>query len=240
MEHYEKTFRILSSDTDTFRRLRLSSLFTMLQEAAIAHTTSLGMGREKTLDKGLLWIITHQALEISRLPVYDETVTLVSWPGKTMHLFFPRFFRMTDVSGETLLTASMLWGLMDREARHIVSPEEYGVVINEDRQMPALPFPKAPAVREAEESDPFNVPYSYLDLNGHMNNTRYYDLAEDRMPSGLRRGDLMKISAQFSAEVPPETTLTLKTAGTDSSFYMEGLLPDGRSSFRMELAYRPS
>ena len=60
MSIYSIEYRILSSDTDANRRLRLSRLFTLLQEASIAHTTELGMGREKTLDRGLLWIVTLQ------------------------------------------------------------------------------------------------------------------------------------------------------------------------------------
>ena len=51
-DYYERDYTVLSSDTDAFQRLRLSRLFTLLQEAAIAHTTELGFGREKTLDKG--------------------------------------------------------------------------------------------------------------------------------------------------------------------------------------------
>ena len=63
MSVYEKSYRLLSSDVDAQQRLRLSRLFTFLQEASIAHTTALGMGREKTLDKGLLWIVTLQQVK---------------------------------------------------------------------------------------------------------------------------------------------------------------------------------
>ena len=51
MSIYQQQLALRSSDVDAARRLRLSALFTLLQEAAIAHTTELGMGREKTLDK---------------------------------------------------------------------------------------------------------------------------------------------------------------------------------------------
>ena len=103
---YTKTLKLRNADVDQYRRLRPSVLFGMLQEAAIAHTEALGMGREKTLDRGLLWIVALQQVSIRRMPVYDETVTLYSWPGKTMHLFFPRYFRMTDAAGEVLLEGS--------------------------------------------------------------------------------------------------------------------------------------
>ena len=78
MSVYEKGYRLLSSDVDAGQRLRLSRLFTFLQEASIAHTTELGMGREKTLDRGLLWIVTLQQVQVARLPVYDEDVKLLS------------------------------------------------------------------------------------------------------------------------------------------------------------------
>ena len=92
MQIYEKRYKLKSSDVDMNRRLRTPVLFTMLQEAAIAHTEELGMGREKTLDRGLLWIVTMQRAEIARMPGYDEEIVLRSWPGRTLHLIFPRYF----------------------------------------------------------------------------------------------------------------------------------------------------
>ncbi len=77
MSVYERRFRLKSSDVDKDRRLRTSVLFSMLQEAAIAHTEELGMGREKTLDRGLLWIVTLQRAEIERMPLYDEDERLL-------------------------------------------------------------------------------------------------------------------------------------------------------------------
>ena len=38
MSIYRQDFQVLSSDVDMSQRLRLSALFTRLQEAAIAHT----------------------------------------------------------------------------------------------------------------------------------------------------------------------------------------------------------
>ena len=86
MNLFERDYRIAYSDTDLKRRLRLSRLFTLLQEAAMDHATLLGAGRERTLDRGILWIVTLQQAIIHRMPVYDEPVRLVTWPGKPRHL----------------------------------------------------------------------------------------------------------------------------------------------------------
>ena len=105
MSIYETEFEILASDVDMHRRLRLSRLFTMIQEISIAHTKALGMGRDKTLDRGLLWVVTMQRVDVKRLPVYDEKVKLETWAGRTMHVMFPRYYRMTDTGRARLAAA---------------------------------------------------------------------------------------------------------------------------------------
>ena len=106
MNIYTTQLRLRNKDVNLHRRLRSSVLFELLQEASIRHTEELGMGREMTLDRGLLWMVTLQRAEIARMPAYDECVTLESWPGETMHLLFPRYYRVLGENGETLLSAS--------------------------------------------------------------------------------------------------------------------------------------
>ena len=233
---YGKEYRVLSSDTDAQRRLRLSRLFTLFQEASIAHTTELGMGREKTLDRGLLWIVTLQQADVARLPVYDERITLFSWPGNTMHLLFPRYYRVEDGEGNPIVSASAFWALMDCGTRRVVFPEEYGIEIAGERTGKEPPLPAVPRSPKDGETDRFTVPYSYVDLNGHMNNTRYFDLAEDRMPGELRSKAVKRILAEYSREARLNDEITLKSEGTGQGFLIAGE-SGGRKLFKLDLTY---
>ena len=236
MSLYRKDIVILSCDVDRFRRLRLSALFTMLQEASIAHTTELGMGREKTLDRGLLWVVTLEQAEIRRLPEYNEHIRLESWPNPTMHLYFPRSYRVLGPSGEILLEAGAIWALMDQKTRHIVFPEQYGVTIDGTNGKDDPPFPRPPKMPELTDSLSYVVPYSFLDLNGHMNNTRYLDLAEDFMPGDLRAGQIERIRIEFSSEAKEAETMMLRTAASEHAFAMSG--ETDRRLFRLLMEYR--
>ncbi len=235
MSVYETSFRLLSSDVDAERRLRLSRLFTFLQEASIAHTTLLGMGREKTLDKGLLWIVTLQQVKIDRLPVYDEDVRLLSWPGDTMHLYFPRYYRMEDARGRSLLTGSALWALMDQKSRKMVFPEDHGIRIDGEEGTEPLFLPAAPKPPQTGEKETFTVPYSYVDLNGHMNNTRYLDLCEDRMPADLRALPIREIRAEYSGEAKLGERVDLTCVRQGDTFLLGG--DRERKLFRLNLIY---
>ncbi len=233
---YEMRLRVLSSQVDPSRRMRLSTLFTLLQEAAIAHTTLLGMGREKTLDRGLLWAVTMQRAQVERLPVYDEELILTSWPGATMHVLFPRYYQLTGAKGEVLVRASALWVLMDQRERRFVFPDAWGICIDAVTTGTELPLPTSPKLGEPTGEGRFTVPYSYVDLNGHMNNTRYFDLAEDQMPPDLRFRPLREAIVEYSGESRLGATIDLTHHREGSSFALSGEA-DGKRLFRLRLDY---
>ena len=222
MKIYRQDFQVLSSDVDMTRTLRLSSLFTRLQAAAIAHTIDLGITRDKTLDKGLLWAVTQYRAVIHRLPQYDEKVTLLSWPGKTMHLYFPRYFRLVDTGGNVLFEAVSLWVLIDQKTRGIIFPESYDIYIKETVTGNELPIPGRIRRQETDSVFPFTVPYSFIDLNGHMNNARYYDLAVDHMPGEMHSRRLRELSSEHIGEAQLGDVMKLGCAVSDNSFYICG------------------
>ena len=235
VEVYRLNYKVLSSDTDLLRRLRLSRLFTLLQEAAIAHTEALGFGREKTLDKGWLWVVTLQQLRIQRLPVYDEHILLESVPGETMHSLFPRYYRITDAEGKELLSAASIWTLMNEKTRSMASPEETGVLIHGMEPQWESFFPRPPKAAVCETPESWTVPYSMTDLNGHMNNACYLDLAEDHMPPALRRAAIREIRAEYAAELRFGETMELRAEQRENCFLFSGFTD--RRIFRLSFAY---
>ena len=233
---YEKKLRLRSSDVDVDRRLRTSVLFSMFQEAAIAHTEELGMGRAKTLDKGLLWIVSLQKLEVLRMPEYDEDTVLKSWPGDTMHLLFPRYYSMETADGKPLLKGSSLWSLLDAGSRSIVFPEKHGIEIKGVRTGEEIPLPSAPRSIPFDRSREMTVTYSMTDLNGHLNNTRYFDLAEDLIYEEVKGMTLKSLTSEFSREIRLGASFTISTGREKDRFFVSGS-GENETFFRMSLEY---
>ncbi len=236
MSVYREELLLRSKDVDMFRRLRLSELFKLLQEASIRHTEQLGMGRDKTLDKGVLWVLLLQTAELARMPEYDERIVLKSWPGRTMHLLFPRFYRLETAEGEPLLSASALWGLVDQQTRKMVFPERYGVEIEGVVTGEEIALPSAPRRLECTESRPFTVPFSYVDLNGHMNNTRYFDLAEDCIPAAAEGRSLLRVQTEYVSEARFGETFRVSWGEDGGEYFLQG--EGEKPFFRMRLRYR--
>ena len=179
---YEKKILIRSEQVDMTRKLRMSELFRIMEEASIAHTEELGCTREKTLDRGLLWIITRQEADIDEMPCYDEEITVRSWQGDMMHVFFPRFYEI-EKDGRVIIRGRALWMLLDEESREMIMPEDYDIFIpgrqgSEDMMLPPVVMPKsAESIYEKE----LVTRFSQVDINGHMNNTRYFDILDDAL-----------------------------------------------------------
>jgi len=180
---YEKKILIRSEQVDMTRKLRMSELFRLMEEASIAHTEKLGCTRDRTLDRGLLWIITRQQAEIEELPAYDEEITVRSWQGDMMHVFFPRFYEI-ERAGRVIVRGQALWMLIDEESRQMIMPEDYDIFIpgrpgSDDMMLAPVVIPE-----ELKEADPairqeLVTRFSQVDINGHMNNTRYFVIIDD-------------------------------------------------------------
>ena len=235
---YERTLRIRSQHVTCCRRLRLSALLTFFQEASIAHTEALGVGREKTLDRGLLWIITKQHINIRRMPEYDEEITIRSWPGETMHVLFPRFYEVI-CRGDVIITGSALWMLIDAESRGFIFPDEYGIEIQKMDADRTIPLPDPIRDRLPEAGDPRihtvsrTASFSLLDINGHINNCGYFDLTDDLIPISVHASAHPgTVDAEYLSEIRPGEDFEIAWVEEDGSWLFEGR--SDRPKFRIK------
>lgn len=220
---YERKILIRSEQVDMTRRLRMSDLFRLLEEASIAHTELLGCTRDKTLDRGLLWVITRQLVEIDEMPAYDEEIIVRSWQGDMQHVFFPRFYEI-EREGRVMIRGQALWMLMEEESRTLVMPEDYDIFIPGrpdagDMMLPTVVIPESAG--EAAVSTALVTRFSQVDINGHMNNTRYFDVIDDCI-ADQRPGVPKKVLANYLSELRLGDEFILNQYKNAGTLYFEG------------------
>ena len=181
---YTKKFHIPSFAADRFDRLKPSYLLGLAQEVAGDHSALLGADYANT---GLYWVVTRLKVQITRLPTSGETVTLETWPMPTTRVAYPRSTIAYDEAGQEIFRMLSLWVLMDPASRAMVLPGKSGVAIEGTVRglEPAIPRSLAPQAMENQMLR--RVHYTQLDVNGHMNNTRYLDWVEDLLPAEFHR-----------------------------------------------------
>lgn len=217
----EKIF-IKSTDVTLKRTLRPSALLSMAQNATGIHTTKLGVGSDKTLDRGFLWVIVRQELKISRMPEYEETVTLETWPGEAKHMFFPRYTRLLDGSGAVLATVSAIWTLIDINSRAMIIPSKEGISIPCEKTGNDLPLPGRIRSIPVSASVEYTVPFSAADINGHLGNMHYLDIAEDCISEISSVRDPKCIRCEYSNEIKYKEKVTVSFGSDGDRYYFSG------------------
>lgn len=216
---YVKPFKVRAEHVDFRRKMRLSVLMTLFQECCIAHTEELGMGRKMTLDRGFLWVILNEHIKINRLPEYDEDLTIESYPGPTLHFFFPRHFFLKDKQGDVLVEISAIWGLIDARKREMIDPKAKKIIINGEEkgnELPVVNFIKVPPLTK---STTFEATYSRVDINGHLNNAAYVDFALDQFDKADLKEDPKEIKLTFKKEIPYGEKVELSYDKVEGSYY---------------------
>ena len=234
---WSREIEIRSKDVNLFRRLRTSRLFELLQEASIAHTEELGWPRQTTLERGFLWMVALQRVVVTRMPEYGETVVLRSWPGPMMHVLYPRQYLLEDEQGNALVRGSSIWTLVDIETRAMADPDAHGVVIEGVETGEEIKLPMPIRFQECDHEASFTVPFSYCDLNGHMNNTRYLDVVEDHLAGPANGRELAAISAEYMSEIRLGDLVDLKWHEDEDGAFFEGSR-GGTRCFCVSLSYR--
>lgn len=236
---YSETRKVLADDVNMLREMRHSVFLRWLQEISIAHTEKLGAGRDKTLDRGALWIIARARAEIARMPVYDETVTLRSWPGYTMHVLFPRYYELTDANGGVLIRASAVWLLMDADTRKMAFPDKYGVKLPGVVTGTELALPTGLAEEYTDRSAYHRAAFSEVDINGHMNNAKYVDIAEDLPGFGyMTSHKATALEIEYKSEVKAGARIRLLWRADGDGIYVRGQRGSGES-FRLKISCEP-
>ena len=154
----------------------------MMQDAATEHAEQLCVGKKETLDKGLFWVISRYSVDIIKLPKYLDTIVVKTYPGDDLKFIFPRYFLIEDDKGNLLVRASSTWCVLDKATHQIAVDPFNGYKLPPEHYPNEEPLPRKVIKDDSKVIDRRTVRYSDIDLNGHLNNTKYVDYFMDTKP----------------------------------------------------------
>ncbi len=223
LKTYQENFTVRSYQTDLNARMKPSALLSVMQEAAFQHSEKLGIGRNALLIKNAAWVLTRVEVDMDRYPAFEETFSVETFPMPIRRCFFPRYYVFRNASGGEIGRAATLWVLLDLTTRHMIMPDLVKGYLPDNSDLIAPLGLPAPVTEVSGTLDTFTrVPcYSDIDLNGHVNNTRYLDWCCDALGiSAMRDACISHFAVNYDAEVLPEQQLRteLRRLGDDFSF----------------------
>ena len=237
---YTERKNLSYNELDFKGRWKPDNIFLTMQEAAGIHAERLGAGYGVLRQKGIGWVLIRTSLKMDKYPDINTPVTVTTWPEPERRLLFPRFFTFRDDAGNLLGTASTLWALMDIENRALAVPASKGVSVQTPAEPPLkLELPEKVRMPAGEISESTICPkYSDLDINNHVNNSRYIDWFCDQIPLDAHsKGILSEISVSYSREIRSGSAVKLEFSQDDNDIRMAGKV-NGQVCFMVNATWK--
>ncbi len=244
MEVKEEKFRIRTYECGVDGRIKIFSLMQYLQEIAALHAEQLGLGFDKLSEMNGYWVLSNIRIEINRLPGRDDEVTLRTWPSGYSRTIATREFVGKDQNGSELFRAGSGWMVLNKQTNRLKNlslcrghpardsragrPQH---LFRLDLNLPktgvkALPdeLNRLEPKNDYSQVDMVRVPYSSIDLNGHVNNTEYVRWGIDALSRAFKLNENIRcVQATYLSEVFEGDELDLlATSGVSGRFGVLG------------------
>lgn len=207
---YQMKMKIPFDMADINGHIKLPDVVLLSLQVSGMQSIELGVGDKTILENyNLVWIIAGYDIEVIRLPRFGEEITIETEALSYNRLFCYRRFTIYDEAGQELIHMMATFVLMDRDSRkvHAVEPEIVGPYQSEFSKK-LLRGPKYQSLENPISKD-YHVRFYDLDMNGHVNNSKYLDWIFEVMGADfLIQYIPKKINLKYVKEVRPGGVIT--------------------------------
>jgi len=210
------------------------------QEVASVHARQLNFGSDRLDEINCYWVLSNLRIEVRKLPRWNEAVHLQTWPSGHNRILATREFQGLDESQTELFRAASQWMILDKKSnrpKNLVRLE-IDLLNAGPKVLDAEPARLEPQTLYTHRES-IRVPYSALDLNGHVNNTEYVRWALDSLHQNFDLpAEIHSLQISYLAEAFENDTLDLQLAQMDSRCFVLGRKDDDNSNvFILEINY---
>lgn len=181
--HKSYNFQIRSFDVDYSSYLTIPSLMHYFQEAAWEHAKANHFGYEFMQEQGVAWVLSKVLIRLEKYPVWKDEIIVKTWPKEMKGFLALRDFEVRR-KDRLMATATSVWLIVDMKSKR---PRKLSMVDfepDEFHQADAIAekLTKVPLLQSLQKLSEFQVKYSDLDVNMHVNNATYIRWILDTVP----------------------------------------------------------
>ena len=236
---WEKEYTLRANDFDKYNRIKPSAVLELFQDAAGQHAIELGVGFDEMIKRSYLWVLTRIKFKIISNPKSYQRVLVKTWPLEPNRLSYRREYSIENENGERLIIGSSEWMIIDSEKRCLISdPDLYPFKEGFNTEM--MFEERLSKVKSFEgEGEPriVNAGFSELDVNNHVNNTKYANYVLDAIvPSHDDILDTFQID--YRKELMEGDLIEIHHKREEGLALAKGLNKEGDTAFICRLEYR--
>lgn len=225
--------------------LKPAAMLDMMQEAAGRDAENLGFGYDNMISSNTAWVLSRVKVIFHNYPKWRDKINLKTWHKGANRIFYLRDFLLEDFSGNTLVSATTSWVIIDLSSRRMVRNSDLaenfdnvGMEHAIEEQAEKVSLPKG---LEPQHVHTHKVVWSDIDTNGHVNNVKYVVWALDALEyEFVKENKVKELLVNFDSEVLPGQSVDLyrvmEKTDEGTIFYIQGKV-EGKSSFSVKMTF---
>lgn len=219
-------FEIGFKEVGKSNKLTNTAIIGILEDIAGMHSNLVGYGMNDIKDTGLTWILLNWKIRVFSRPQYGETIHVETWSRKSVKLYCYRDFRIYDKFNNLVAIATSRWLLLDAKTMSIkkITPEildkynsEDIPVFENEPEVDKIPIPNI----EASNTFSYIVARRDIDVNNHMHNLYYIDLAYETLPEEVYKNtEFSLVEVLYKKEIKYNDKIKCLYYNENSSHYV--------------------
>ena len=204
---FEDIYRTSFTQTGIHNVLTNKSILSILENIAGANSAYVHYTFEDLSKLNLTWVLLNWKLKVLKRVKADTNIKVQTWGNFSSKLFVIRDFKMFDENGILCAIASSKWCLVDTLNGKIAKmPENIGEIyhgFHDEHVFNEVDLPKLVEPQLAPINiDTYKIRRFDLDLNKHVHNLNYLNIAYELLPEAVFDGpELNNVEILYKREL---------------------------------------
>lgn len=195
-----------------------------------AEERNFGYNCMKALNRA--WVLSRMAIEIFEYPPNDTIFEVRTWVADVNKLFTERYFSFFNEEGKCLGHAKTIWAAIDLESRrptNVLEIEGLSDYVVKEVECPIEGLKKILPIKEDVVSGAFDVKYSDIDINRHLNSMKYIEHFVDVFTlEDYKESEINRFEINYIAEAVYGDLLNFVRREEDAKVYVVEMRKDDR------------
>ena len=194
MGYFEHEFEIGLRDIENPNYLSNKAILAFFENIGSFHSDSINFGLNEIPATHSSWVLLGWKVKVLQRPIYGDKLHIVTWARNTEKFSTYRDYEVYNQKNELVIIGTSKWVLIDTTTGKLRPiPEEIIMLYNPDTKTSfsseeAL-LTKLTDPEHYDTACTYTVGRSQIDLNKHMHNLYYLDMAYEALPEEVYKNN---------------------------------------------------
>ncbi|MBU3190089.1 acyl-ACP thioesterase [Clostridium bowmanii] len=210
----DRDYNIHYYEVDIHKRALITSIIDYLGDMAMYQSEILGVGIGHLKENNMAWVLYKWDITMESYPLLNENIKVKTFAHSFRKFYAYRKYEILDSKGNKIGYANSVWILINTNRRRPIRITEdmyvaYGI---DNSNNASLDIPNIPEINTVDSEKSFQVRYSDIDTNVHVNNVKYVAWALETMPKDIVLDYVLKnIKVTYEKETTYGETIKVST-----------------------------